>query len=301
MSWLVGQNSAQQRLAERFRDLLRGPGILRLPGAHDALSALMAKSVGFPALYLSGGAYSASRGWPDLGLINSTELAQRASDLVRATDLPLLVDVDTGYGGPLSAARAARELAEAGVAAVQIEDQAMAKKCGHLDGKALVPAEELQAKILAIKSVAPSMLVAARTDALAVEGIEGVIARSRVYLEAGADLIFPEALTCESEFRAVRAALPGPLLANMTEFGKTPYFSAEQFQAWGYQVVLFPVSSLRVAGAAYRRLFAAIQASGTTEPLLGEMLTRRELYELLGYAGYERIGVRGPSRKEGAL
>ena len=208
MSWLQQSPTPQGALAEQFRELV-AQGAVVLPGAHDALAALLARRAGFRALYLSGGAYTASRGLPDLGLVGLEEVTERARDIVRATELPLIVDIDTGYGGVLNAARAARALAEARVAGVQIEDQRYPKKCGHLSDKSLAPPEELEQKIRAIKAVCPTLYVIARTDAHESESIEGVLARARRYLAAGADAIFPEALTSEREFRAVSEALPG--------------------------------------------------------------------------------------------
>lgn len=293
MAWLTQPEASQAELAARFRQLLRQEGFLVLPGVFDGLSALLARRAGFSALYLSGAAYTASRGLPDLGLVTVTELAERVREVVRAAQLPLIVDIDTGFGGVLHAARAARELAEARAAGVQIEDQELPKKCGHLSGKSLVTPREMAQKVYALKSAAPELFVVARTDAYEREGLEGVIARARLYVEAGADAVFPEALTSAEEFRAVREALPEvPLVANLTEFGKTPYFTAEEVRSWGYQLVLFPVSALRVAARAMERLYRHLRAAGTTRDLLQAMQTRAELYETLAYAGYEELDAR---------
>lgn len=289
MAWLVRDEVPQAELAARLSRLV-ADGFLILPGAHDGLSALIAQKVGFPALYLSGAAYTASRGLPDLSLVTVTEVAERARDIVRATNLPLVVDVDTGFGEVLNAVRTAREMVEARVAGIQIEDQQLPKKCGHLPGKSLVSPEEMAQKVYAVKQAAPSLFVIARTDAHAVEGIGGVIARAKRYVEAGADAVFPEALTTAEEFRAVREALPDvPLVANLTEFGKTPYFTAEEVRSWGYDIALFPVSSLRVAAKAVARLYRHLRAAGTTRDLLGEMQTRAELYETIAYGAYEEL------------
>src|SRR5690625_4866921 len=235
------------------------PSILQIPGAHDAMAALMAKNAGFSALYLSGGAYTASRGLPDVGIVNSTEIAERAQDLIRATNLPVLVDIDTGFGGVLNVARTAVEMVEANVAAVQIEDQQLPKKCGHLNGKQLVTPEEMTQKIKVIKEVAPSLIVIARTDARADEGLEHAINRAKLYMEAGADGIFPEALESDEEFKQFADQITIPLLANMTEFGQTPYLTADEFEALGYSMVIYPVTSLRVAAKAYERVFKLIK------------------------------------------
>lgn len=287
MSWIVNQQSTQEELAQRFRSLMSAPGILQIPGAHDAMAALIAKQTGFSAIYLSGAAYTASRGLPDLGIVTSSEMAERAKDLVRAADLPLLVDIDTGFGGVLNAARTAREMLEARVAAVQIEDQQLPKKCGHLNGKQLVSAEEMAQKIKAIKQVAPSLVVVARTDARAQEGLDAAIKRSAAYIEAGADAIFPEALQSESEFRQFAKSITAPLLANMTEFGKTPYYHAEEFEDMGFQMVIYPVTSLRTAAKAFERMFRLIKEQGSQKEGLLEMQTRKELYDTIFYDDYE--------------
>ncbi|MED4800930.1 methylisocitrate lyase [Bacillus atrophaeus] len=289
MSWIVNQQSTQEELAQRFRSLMSAPGILQIPGAHDAMAALIAKQTGFSAIYLSGAAYTASRGLPDLGIVTSSEMAERAKDLVRAADLPLLVDIDTGFGGVLNAARTAREMLEARVAAVQIEDQQLPKKCGHLNGKQLVSAEEMAQKIKAIKQVAPSLVVVARTDARAQEGLDAAIKRSAAYIEAGADAIFPEALQSESEFRQFAKSITAPLLANMTEFGKTPYYHAEEFEDMGFQMVIYPVTSLRTAAKAFERMFRLIKEQGSQKEGLLEMQTRKELYHTIFYDDYEDL------------
>ncbi|WP_026961012.1 methylisocitrate lyase [Alicyclobacillus herbarius] len=291
MSWLIREHTDQAQLANRFRNLIQGPELLKIPGAHDAMAALVAQQVGFQALYLSGAAYTASRGLPDLGIVTSTEMADRARDLVRATGLPVLVDIDTGYGGVLNVARTAREMVEAGVAAVQIEDQEMPKKCGHLNGKKLVPAEEMVQKIRILKEVAPTLVVIARTDAKSVEGLDAALARMRKYVAAGADGLFPEALSSEEEFARVGQELGRdvPLLANMTEFGKTPYFTADQFASWGFKMVIYPVTSLRVAAKAYERVFQQIFTEGTQVKSLEDMQTRKELYETIRYYDYEDL------------
>ncbi|WP_087972376.1 methylisocitrate lyase [Oceanobacillus rekensis] len=289
MAWIVEQQSTQKELADQFKELIQLETILQIPGAHDAMSALVAKEAGFSALYLSGAAYTASRGLPDLGIITSTEVAERARDLVRATNLPVLVDIDTGFGGVLNAARTAREMVEANVAAVQIEDQQLPKKCGHLNGKQLVTTEEMSQKIKAIKEVAPSLIVVARTDARAVEGIEAAHVRVQAYIDAGADAIFPEALQNEEEFRWFADKVKVPLLANMTEFGKTPFISADAFQDMGFSMVIYPVTSLRVAAKAYERIFSLIKEQGSQEAGVSDMQTRKELYETISYDAFEEL------------
>lgn len=289
MAWIVDQQSTQVELAKQFQTLIQEKSILQIPGAHDAMAALVAKNAGFNALYLSGGAYTASKGLPDLGIVTSTEVAERARDLIRATNLPVLVDIDTGFGGVLNVVRTAREMLEANVAAVQIEDQKLPKKCGHLNGKQLVSKEEMAQKIKAIKKVAPSLVVIARTDARAVEGLEAAIERSEAYIEAGADGIFPEALQTDEEFRIFAEKVEVPLLANMTEFGKTPYITAETFERMGFAMVIYPVTSLRVAAKAYERIFDLIKQEGTQEAGVSDMQTRKELYETISYNDFEEL------------
>ncbi|MFU0788889.1 methylisocitrate lyase [Virgibacillus proomii] len=289
MAWIVEQPKTQQQLADQFRKLMEEETILQIPGAHDAMAALVAKNTGFPALYLSGGAYTASKGLPDLGIVTSTEVAERARDLVRATNLPVLVDIDTGFGGVLNVARTAQEMLEANVAAVQIEDQQLPKKCGHLNGKQLVTTEEMKQKIQAIKKVAPSLVIVARTDARANEGLDAAIERANAYVDAGADAIFPEALQSDEEFRLVAEKVTVPLLANMTEFGKTPYITAEEFQSMGFKMVIYPVTSLRVAAKAYERIFKLIKEEGTQKAGVKDMQTRKELYKTISYDEFEAL------------
>lgn len=296
MGWLTAEPVDQAVLAKRFRERIARAradhDILMLPGAYDGLSALLAARAGFDALYLSGAAYTASRGLPDLGLVTSTEVAERARDLVRATNLPVLVDIDTGYGGVLQVARAAREMVEAGAAAVQIEDQEMPKKCGHLNGKRLVTTQEMCEKIVALKQSAPTLVVVARTDARGVEGLDAAIRRAEQYVVAGADALFVEALEGPEEFAHVGSALTQPLLANMTEFGKTPLLSAAQFADWGYSMVIFPVSSLRVAARAYGELFDEIRRTGTQAGHIERMQTRADLYDAIDLYAYEALDAR---------
>jgi len=289
LAWLVEEQPSQEQLAKRFLERIQEPRILKIPGAHDGLTARIAKQAGFEAIYLSGAAYTASRGLPDLGIVYSNEVAERASDLVRASGLPVLVDIDTGYGGVLNVARTAKEMVEARVAAVQIEDQVMPKKCGHLNGKKLVEPSEMVEKIRMLKTVAPTLVVVARSDAKSVEGLEALVERANRYVEAGADAIFPEALTTEEEFRYVAERVRVPLLANMTEFGKTPYYTADQFESWGYRMVIYPVTSVRVAAKAIERVFEAIQREGTQKSFLSEMQSREELYKTIRYFDYEAL------------
>ncbi|MDX6151462.1 methylisocitrate lyase [Marinococcus sp. PL1-022] len=290
MSWLTEEPVSQKELAQLFRDRIKQKPAVKIPGVHDSMSALIARNTGFDILYLSGAAYTASRGLPDLGIIHSHEVAERARDIVRAAKLPLLVDIDTGFGGVLDVARTAREMTEAGVAAVQIEDQDLPKKCGHLNGKKLVSAEEMVQKIKVIKEVAPTLAVIARTDAKGVEGIDAAMERAALYREAGADGIFPEALSAEEDFRRAGDSLSGtPLLANMTEFGRTPYYHADQFESWGFNMIIYPVTSMRAAAKAVERVFQEIHDKGTQKDMLEDMQTREELYRTISYYDYEAL------------
>lgn len=288
MTWLVNEQYSNQ--AERFRALLTShPGIIQIPGAHDAMAGILAKEVGFPAIYLSGGAFSASMGIPDLGIITSTELVNRAREIIRASDLPMLVDIDTGFGSVLNVTRTVKEMAEAGVAAVQIEDQELPKKCGHLNGKKIVPTEEMMQKIEAARKASKDIVIVARTDAKAIEGIDAAIERAKKYVQAGADAIFPEALQTEDEFKKFAREVDVPLLANMTEFGKTPYINASEFEKWGYKMVIYPVTSLRVAAKAVENVFKEIKETGTQKESENDMQTRKELYESLQLYDYEAL------------
>jgi methylisocitrate lyase len=289
VTWLVEKEKSQGELAERFKRLINGDSILKIVGTHDGMSAVIAKKVGFQALYLSGGAFSASQGLPDLGILHSREVAERAREIIRATNLPLLVDIDTGFGGILNVARTAKEMVEAKVAAVQIEDQMLPKKCGHLNGKKLIPAEEMAQKVKTIKEVAPTLMIVARTDALAVEGRDAAIARLKTYVEAGADIVFPEALTTEEDFNVFSESFDVPLLANMTEFGKTPYYTAEEFQSFGFSMVIYPVTSVRVAAKAIEMVFTEIMEKGTQKDVLSRMQTRKELYKTINLYDYEDL------------
>lgn len=289
MTWLDNDGYDPTPAGERLARLWREPGILKIPGAHNALAGLLAKRAGFKALYLSGAALSASLGLADLGIIGLDELCLFARAIARATALPLIVDGDTGYGGILNVMRLVRELEDAGAAAVQIEDQSLPKKCGHLNDKRLVAADEMAAKVAAAVRARRHLRIIARTDAAASEGLEGAISRARIYRTAGADAIFPEALTSAQMFREFARAVDAPLLANMTEFGRTPYFTAAEFENFGFKMVIWPVSSLRVEGAAVRDLYSTLMRDGSAAAMLERMHTRTELYDTIGYNEYESL------------
>jgi methylisocitrate lyase len=290
MPYLVAADLPEGAAGERFRGLLVRSGILGIPGAQNGLAALQARAAGFPALYLSGAAMSASMGLPDLGVITVEDVCFFIRQVARASGLPVLVDGDTGYGEALNVMHMVRSFEDAGAAAVHIEDQLLPKKCGHLNDKKLAPPEEMAAKVAAAATARRHLFIIARTDAAASEGIEGAVARARLYLAAGADAIFPEALTSKAMFRAFAERMPGvPLLANMTEFGRTPFITADEFEAMGYRMVIWPVSSLRVAARAQAELYAALFRDGGTQAMLDRMQTRAELYATIGYHEYEEL------------
>ncbi|MBN9595237.1 MAG: methylisocitrate lyase [Afipia sp.] len=290
MPYLVAADLPTESAGRRFRALLNRPEILRLPGAHNGMAALQAKAAGFDGLYLSGAAMTASMGLPDLGVITVDEVAFFVRQIVRASSLPLLVDGDTGYGEALNVMHMVRTFEEAGAGAVHLEDQLLPKKCGHLNDKKLADARDMAAKVAAAAKARRDLVIIARTDAAASEGLDGAVARAKLYMEAGADAIFPEALNTEEMFRAFAKRMPGvPLLANMTEFGKTPFYTASEFQDMGYRMVIWPVSSLRVANKAQQDLYAAIARDGGTHKMVDRMQTRAELYNTIGLHDYEAL------------
>src|SRR5271163_1448185 len=290
MPYLRASDLPSQPAGERFRALLGQPGILGIPGTHNGLAAQQAKAAGFSAAYLSGAAMTASMGLPDLGIITVDEVAFFIRQVVRASGLPVLVDGDTGYGEALNVMHMVRAFEDAGAAAVHIEDQLLPKKCGHLNDKRLADAHDMAAKVAAAAKARRHLYLIARTDAAASEGLDGSVGRAKLFLEAGADAIFPEALTTAEMFREVAQRLPGvPLLANMTEFGRTPFFTASEFEAMGYKMVIWPVSSLRVANKAQQKLYAAIKKDGGTQNMVDAMQTRSELYATIGYHNYEAL------------
>ncbi len=289
MTYLVGATLPSDPAGARFSALLRRDEILRLPGAHNGLAALQAKAAGFDALYLSGAAMSASMGLPDLGIITIEDVCFFIRQIARASGLPVLVDGDTGYGEALNVMHMVRAFEDAGAAAVHIEDQILPKKCGHLNDKKLATADDMAAKISAAARARRHLYIVARTDAAASEGLDGAVFRAKKYLAAGADAIFPEALTSAEMFREFAARVKAPLLANMTEFGRTPFFTAPEFQAMGYRMVIWPVSSLRVAAKAQEELYAALRRDGSTQAMLPRMQTRAELYGTIGYAEFEAL------------
>ena len=275
---------------QRFRDACAAENPLQVVGAINAYAALMAEQVGYRALYLSGGGVAnASYGLPDLGMTSLNDVLADVRRITAATDLPLLVDIDTGWGGAFNIARSIREMTRAGAAAVHIEDQVSAKRCGHRPNKAIVPTGEMCDRIKAAVDAKtdPAFVVMARTDALAVEGLDAMLERAARFEEAGADAIFAEAMTALDMYAQVVDAVQVPVLANLTEFGQTPLYSLAELRRVGVSIALYPLSAFRAMNLAALGVYREIRGKGTQAGVVGEMQTRDELYEFLGYRDYE--------------
>ena len=282
-----------QTKPRRLRELIAKRTVV-LPGAFNALSAMQIERAGFEAMYVSGAALAAARGLPDIGLLSMTEVVSDSATIANAVAIPALADADTGFGPTLAVRRTVSELERAGLSGIQLEDQDMPKKCGHLPGKRLVSRAEMVGKIKAAVEARldPDFFIVARTDARAVEGIAAAVERAQAYVEAGADAIFPEALESAEEFQLfagqlAKTGIKVPLVANMTEFGKTPYLRVSEFEELGYRLVLFPVTALRIAAKAIETMLTELKSAGSQHALLGQMQTRQQLYDLLRYDEYE--------------
>jgi methylisocitrate lyase len=271
-----------------FRAALASGTLLRMPGAFNPLSAQLIQDKGFEGVYISGAVLSADLGLPDIGLTTLTEVSHRAGQIARVTDLPALVDADTGFGEPMNVARTVQIIEDAGLAGLHIEDQVNPKRCGHLDGKEVVDEGTALKRIRAAVAGRrdPDFVIMARTDIRGVEGLAAAVDRAKKLVDAGADAIFPEAMASLEEFAAVRAAVDVPILANMTEFGKSELFTTQQLADVGVNIVIFPVSLLRLAMGAAERGLDTIIAEGSLTSKVPEMQTRARLYELIDYAGY---------------
>ncbi len=289
MTWLTDNDVHKETPGDRLTQLIAQPGIVRIPGAHNALAGLLAKRAGFGCLYVSGAAVSGSMGLPDLGIMTLEELSSHVRSIYRATQLPLVVDADTGYGEAISWMRTVQELESAGAAAMQIEDQVMPKKCGHLSDKRLISTEDMCAKVAAARKARSHLRIIARTDAVDGEGLESAIERLNRYVEAGADLVFADALKDEVSIRTITQRVGAPVLANMAEFGRTPYFSAAELEVMGCRLVIWPASSLRIAARAMDRLYQDLARTGTTHQFIDDMVDRSELYDVIGYFDYESL------------
>lgn len=291
MSGLLGATTSAADKRAAFRSGLDSGRLQRLPGAFSPLVATIVAEIGFEGVYVSGAALAADLGLPDIGLTTLTEVTARGAQIAAVTDLPTLIDADTGFGEPMSVARTVTVLEDAGLAGCHLEDQVNPKRCGHLDGKAVVETVEMVKRLRAAVAARrdPNFVVCARTDAAAIEGLPAAIDRARRYADAGADLVFTEALANLGEFERFRAAVDIPLLANMTEFGKSPLLHVHQLADIGYNAVIYPVTTLRLAMFAVEAGLREIDSAGTQAGFLDRMQHRSRLYELLRYADYNQF------------
>jgi len=287
---LFAKKSAAEKRAA-FAGALKSGKLLRFPGAMSPLTAMMIEQKGFDGVYISGAVLAADLGLPDIGLTTLPEVAGRGHQIARVTELPSIIDVDTGFGEPMNMARTIQVMDEMGLAGCHLEDQENPKRCGHLDNKNIVPVAEMVKKIQAAAKAKrdENFIVIARTDARASEGLEKAIDRAKAYVDAGAGMIFPEAMQDEKEFEAMRKALKAPLLANMTEFGKSKLLTVKQLETLGYNIVIYPVTTLRLAMGAIDRGLDTIKKEGTQESLLDVMQHRKDLYALLRYEDYNQF------------
>lgn len=288
---LLASASSAAEKRERFRAGLESGTLQRFPGAFSPLVAKLVAEIGFEGVYVSGAVLSADLGLPDIGLTTLTEVTARGAQIASVTDLPTLIDADTGFGEPMSAARTVTQLEDSGLAGLHLEDQVNPKRCGHLDGKAVVETAEMVKRLRAAVAARrdPNFVICARTDAVGIEGMSAAIDRAKAYADAGADLIFTEALGTPAEFEQFRAAVDTPLLANMTEFGKSDLLTARQLADIGYNVVIYPVTTLRLAMYAVEAGLREIDSAGTQSGLLDRMQHRSRLYELLRYSDYNQF------------
>ncbi len=273
----------------RLRSLLREKPIM-LPGVFNGVSAIIAEKVGFEAVYISGSGVAGNMGFPDLSVTTLTEVAEECKRISAVTSLPVVVDADTGFGETINVIRTVRELEWAGASAIHLEDQVLPKRCGHLSGKSVVPTETMVQKISAAVSARrdKNFMIIARTDARAVEGLDSALERIREYISAGADAIFPEALETEDEFREVASKVKVPLMANMTEFGKSPLLSFNELSSMGYRIVLFPLTAFRAMLKTTEHIYKTLKEKGTQRMILDDLMTRKDYYSYIGYNDYER-------------
>ncbi|OLT26028.1 methylisocitrate lyase [Nocardiopsis sp. CNR-923] len=285
---MLHSRTLAQDKRRRLRDDLASGRLLRVPGAFNPLTAVLIQELGFDGAYVSGAVVAADLALPDIGLTTLPEVAARGGQIARVTDLPTIIDADTGFGEPMNAARTVQTLEDAGLAGCHLEDQVNPKRCGHLDGKAVVETEEMVRRIRAAVSARrdDGFVVCARTDAAAVEGLDAAIARAKAYVDAGADMVFPEAMSGPADFEAFRAAVDVPLLANMTEFGKSELLGVGQLESLGVNMVIYPVTTLRLAMGAVEDGLRTIRDEGTQTGVVDRMQTRARLYELLDYPAY---------------
>ncbi|HNS85552.1 MAG TPA: methylisocitrate lyase [Parvularculaceae bacterium] len=286
---LFTKKHAAEKRAD-FRKALKSGKLLQFPGAFNPLCAQLIERKGFDGVYISGAVMSADLCLPDIGISTMTEFAERGHQIARVTDLPTIIDIDTGFGEPMAAARTVRTMEEMGISACHIEDQVMPKRCGHLDGKEVVDTATMTKRVKAAADAKrdPNFILIARSDARAVEGLDKAIDRMKAYVDAGADMIFPEAMKDEKEFEAVRKALDVPILANMTEFGKSRLLNKKELEALGFNLVIYPVTTLRLAMFGAEKGLDAILKDGDQNGVLDIMQHRRDLYELLRYEDYNK-------------
>jgi methylisocitrate lyase len=273
-----------------LRAMLKSGKLLQFPGSYSPMVSMLIEQKGFHGVYISGAVLANDLGLPDIGMTTLTEVAMRGRQISRTTNLPSIIDIDTGFGEPMSAARTVQELEELGISGCHIEDQVNPKRCGHLDNKTIVPREEMIRKVKAAADARrdENFLLIARTDARASEGLEAAIDRAKAYVDAGADMIFPEAMKDESEFEAFRKALDVPLLSNMTEFGKSKILNKTQLENLGYNMVIYPVTTVRLAMKNVEDGLDHILETGSQEGFLDHMQTRKRLYEVLHYEEYNK-------------
>jgi methylisocitrate lyase len=275
----------------RLRELLK-QGTVAMPGAFNAISAKIIEQVGFEALYVSGaGLSNGVGGYPDIGFMTATEMAAQAGYIARSVNIPAIADADNGYGEAVNVFRTVQEYERQGLSGLHIEDQVIPKRCGHLDGKQVVSVENMREKIAAAVQarVNPDFLIIARVDSKALYGFDDAVKRANSYLDAGADMIFPEALNTREEFAEFARQVKAPLLANMTEFGKTPYLTLQEFERFGYNIVIFPMTAFRIMMKAVEDGMRTLRQEGTQQPLLERMTSREDLYKLIHYQDYERL------------
>jgi len=285
----ANKTAAEKRI--ELRNAISNGKLLMMPGAHSPIIARIIEELGFDGIYISGAALSAELALPDIGLTSLSEVTQRGRQIARVSDLPAIIDADTGFGEALNVARTVQEFEELGLSGCHIEDQITNKRCGHLDNKILVEPEIMVQKIKAAVEVKKdqNFMIMARTDAKGVEGLTASIDRAKAYVDAGADAIFPEALAEPKEYEKFRAEIKVPLLANMTEFGKTPLYSKKQLQEFGYNIAIYPVTSLRLANKAVEDGLKQLKDEGTNSPIVDLMQTRKRLYKLLHYEDYNKF------------
>lgn len=287
---ILADKTAAEKRSDFRKDLASGK-LLQFPGAYNPLVSMLIEQIGFDGVYVSGGVMANDLGLPDIGMTTLTEVSQRASAIAKVINLPAICDIDTGFGETMSVARTIKEFEYVGLSGVHMEDQVNPKRCGHLDGKELVSASAMVQKVSAAAGAKndPNFLLIARTDARSVEGLDAAIERAKAYVDAGAEMIFPEALRDENEFEAFRKAVDVPLLANMTEFGKTRLFTKTELENLGYNLVIYPVTTQRLAMGAVEHGLNVIKKEGTQESVVQQMQTRKRLYEVVKYEDYNRF------------